>query len=248
MKVRLEALDRMLLLHGAATERHEQVVVSVGRAAPERHEGVRGAVPANSSQTPQTGAFPNAENSGDSGGGPSGGGGRIGGLIEISGETSQLRDERLKGWQGERSEKQREESRKYREGLRRSGSEERKSYLALPLEPKKEIARKVVSQAIYYGEMDRKPCELCGEKKSHAHHPNYDRPFQVRYLCAKHHQWAHELGRMPTQDDVRLRTSVHSLDSEKNVVKIVQGVQIPRAEGKTMAERRENARKGRFRK
>lgn len=35
------------------------------------------------------------------------------------------------------------------------------------------------------------PCEICGSIKSHRHHPDYDKPLEVVYLCAYHHKQAH---------------------------------------------------------
>lgn len=40
------------------------------------------------------------------------------------------------------------------------------------------------------GTIKKQPCEKCG-KKAHAHHPNYDFPLRVRWLCPLHHMRAH---------------------------------------------------------
>ena len=48
-----------------------------------------------------------------------------------------------------------------------------------------------VQQAIRRGELRRKPCEVCGNRKSHGHHDDYSKPLTVRWLCAKHHQQHH---------------------------------------------------------
>lgn len=35
------------------------------------------------------------------------------------------------------------------------------------------------------------PCEVCGEPRAEAHHPDYDRPLDVVWLCRPHHKAAH---------------------------------------------------------
>lgn len=56
--------------------------------------------------------------------------------------------------------------------------------------PKKIKAQSKVSREIKKGNLSRKPCEICGEIKSVAHHDDYDKPLDVRWLCQAHHkQW-----------------------------------------------------------
>lgn len=38
----------------------------------------------------------------------------------------------------------------------------------------------------------RKPCEVCGEK-AEAHHDDYAKPLDVRWLCFKHHREWHKI-------------------------------------------------------
>lgn len=48
------------------------------------------------------------------------------------------------------------------------------------------------------GRMERKPCEQCGDVKSDAHHDDYAKPLEVRWLCRKHHaRWHSENGEAP---------------------------------------------------
>lgn len=41
--------------------------------------------------------------------------------------------------------------------------------------------------AVFKGLIVRKPCEVCGEIKTDAHHDDYNKPLDVRWLCRKHH-------------------------------------------------------------
>lgn len=47
-------------------------------------------------------------------------------------------------------------------------------------------------RAVLNGVITRIPCEVCGDKKSHAHHDDYDKPIDVRWLCAAHHSARHQ--------------------------------------------------------
>lgn len=53
--------------------------------------------------------------------------------------------------------------------------------------PGKFRARNKVANAIRDGRLQRKACEVCGELKSEAHHEDYRKYLQVRWLCRKHH-------------------------------------------------------------
>ena len=39
--------------------------------------------------------------------------------------------------------------------------------------------------------MVKKPCEICGATKVDAHHDDYTKPSEVRWLCRKHHNEHH---------------------------------------------------------
>jgi len=57
--------------------------------------------------------------------------------------------------------------------------------------PIKDKARAAVSRSLKSGALIRQPCEVCGEMKTEAHHDDYSKPLQVRWLCFKHHREIH---------------------------------------------------------
>lgn len=64
--------------------------------------------------------------------------------------------------------------------------------------PEKYKAQTAVNNAIRDGKLKRQACEVCGEK-AQAHHDDYAKPLDVRWLCSKHHMERHrkhaELGK-----------------------------------------------------
>jgi uncharacterized OB-fold protein len=48
------------------------------------------------------------------------------------------------------------------------------------------------------------PCEKCGNVKSQAHHDNYDRPLEIRWLCALHHAEHHREERSKSRENLGL--------------------------------------------
>lgn len=62
--------------------------------------------------------------------------------------------------------------------------------------PNKYKARIMVGNAIRDGKLFKEPCEHCGsEKNIVAHHDDYLKPLNVRWLCQAHHmQWHRDNG------------------------------------------------------
>ncbi|MDE2102295.1 MAG: hypothetical protein KGL39_33930 [Patescibacteria group bacterium] len=56
--------------------------------------------------------------------------------------------------------------------------------------PEKYTAGFAVMHALKTGKLKRLPCEICG-KKAQAHHPDYKRHLEVKWLCFKHHRQEH---------------------------------------------------------
>ena len=59
--------------------------------------------------------------------------------------------------------------------------------------PERLPANEAVTRAIKSGDLVRMPCAVCGYSaaRSNAHHPDYSRPLEVIWLCAKHHNLLH---------------------------------------------------------
>ncbi len=49
------------------------------------------------------------------------------------------------------------------------------------------LARTAVSNAIRDKRLVRQPCEVCNNPKVQAHHIDYSKPLEVRWLCLEHH-------------------------------------------------------------
>lgn len=62
--------------------------------------------------------------------------------------------------------------------------------------PNKYRAHNIVNKAIRDKKLFKEPCEICGSnEKIHAHHDDYAKPLNVRWLCSAHHrQWHIENG------------------------------------------------------
>ena len=85
-----------------------------------------------------------------------------------------------------------------REYDRNRGNRQNKKYIAeyRAKYPNKYKAHRIVQNAIRSNKLFREPCEVCGiEEKIHAHHDDYLKPLNVRWLCSSHHhQWHEENG------------------------------------------------------
>lgn len=50
-----------------------------------------------------------------------------------------------------------------------------------------------VQNALRKGSLKRLPCDVCGSLPSHAHHKDYSKPLDIRWLCPKHHKTIHTM-------------------------------------------------------
>jgi len=93
------------------------------------------------------------------------------------------------------SRKNRQEKREYYNEYdrQRSKNKERiaKMVAAVPEQVRK--ARTATRYAVKRGKIEKKPCEVCGDVKSEAHHTDYSKPLEVMWLCRKHHANQHRM-------------------------------------------------------
>lgn len=48
-----------------------------------------------------------------------------------------------------------------------------------------------INSEILKGNIKRQPCVICGDIKSEAHHPDYNKPLYIIWLCKRHHKKFH---------------------------------------------------------
>jgi hypothetical protein len=84
---------------------------------------------------------------------------------------------------GRDPERVRESDRKKMAKRRASGSPDQKLRIA---------ARNEVRKAKLRGDIEPGRCEVCGVEKTHAHHDDYTKPLDIRWLCREHHDQLHE--------------------------------------------------------
>lgn len=58
--------------------------------------------------------------------------------------------------------------------------------------PGRAAAYSAIRTALLNGSLVKLPCEVCGDTNVQAHHDDYSKPLDVRWLCFKHHrEFAH---------------------------------------------------------
>lgn len=56
---------------------------------------------------------------------------------------------------------------------------------------RKANVRAATKEYVSRGKITKKPCAVCGNVKSEAHHPDYSKPLEVIWLCRIHHLKLH---------------------------------------------------------
>jgi len=60
-----------------------------------------------------------------------------------------------------------------------------------PVAREKNVAREKVRHAVFAGRLARGPCAVCNCAVTEAHHPDYQKPFLLVWLCRQHHSGLH---------------------------------------------------------
>jgi len=58
----------------------------------------------------------------------------------------------------------------------------------------KDKVSRQLHRAYKSGKIERQPCEICGAPDALAHHEDYSKPFDIKWLCTKHHSERHLQG------------------------------------------------------
>lgn len=58
---------------------------------------------------------------------------------------------------------------------------------------KKDTARSYANVYKQRGKLKKQPCKMCGSEHSQMHHPDYDKPLEVLWLCRRCHLLTHEI-------------------------------------------------------
>lgn len=109
--------------------------------------------------------------------------------------------EREKEWRIKNSDKNKEYQRRYR--AKAGYKEKRREYYESHKEdyyrrardsranhPDARRCHSIINKAISLGKIAKQPCEVCGDKSAQAHHDDYNKPLEVRWLCKKcHAKW-----------------------------------------------------------
>ena len=76
-----------------------------------------------------------------------------------------------------------------------------KRWLSKPENKIKRDAHLKVFEAIKKSLLKKLPCEVCNIFPAHAHHDDYNKPLDVRWLCTRHH-YEHHKSMLPSTLDV----------------------------------------------
>lgn len=81
--------------------------------------------------------------------------------------------------------------------VRKSHQEQRNSYQREYIKRNELIraknrARVGLGTRVRRNKIQKQPCEICGDMNAQAHHPDYSKPYDVVWLCVKHHAELHK--------------------------------------------------------
>ena len=99
---------------------------------------------------------------------------------------------------------------------RARGAENQRRYRADHSLKEHHDARRSVRNALLRGDLVKGVCEVCSATRVDAHHDDYSRPLDVRWLCRAHHMEVHnELRAKATAGETRNAEPIHRLDGDE---------------------------------
>jgi hypothetical protein len=61
--------------------------------------------------------------------------------------------------------------------------------------PNRRKAQNILAGAVKTNKVFKLHCIVCGSEKVEAHHPDYDRPLDVIWMCPVHHKQTHAMAK-----------------------------------------------------
>lgn len=86
----------------------------------------------------------------------------------------------------------RERSKRYRSTVKGAVKHRIAARRYIARHPEKKRARDLLHYAVTSGKVIPEPCMICGNKYGEAHHDDYSKPFDVVWLCNRHHMELHK--------------------------------------------------------
>ena len=80
--------------------------------------------------------------------------------------------------------------------------------VSLKYNPVKERAHNQIRYLKRKGIIIKQPCEKCGKFPADAHHDNYTKPLEIRWLCPKHHREYHLIRRLENNKYILVENNV----------------------------------------
>lgn len=96
---------------------------------------------------------------------------------------------KMKEYQKNHQEQRKETLKRYYRNHKDSESARQKEYIENNRE--KYLAHTAVRGAILRGKLHKHTCSVCGAEKAEAHHDDYSKPLEVKWLCHKCHMMWH---------------------------------------------------------
>ena len=76
-------------------------------------------------------------------------------------------------------------------------------------------ARHLYESALRHGWIKRGPCEVCGAIPTDGHHVNYNEPYNIRWLCKKHHKMADRIAQYKRSTIIEIQTLMAKIALDK---------------------------------